>query len=253
MWIVCYNKFKLQIVYNLSTKPGGFFLIKLNGISKTYDKTEHLALSDVNLEIGKGEFVFIVGKSGAGKSTFMKMLLKELDPSTGELYVNGQDITKIKKNHIPLYRRKLGVVFQDFRLLIDKTVYENIAFAMEIVESNGADIKKRVPEALELVGLSHRANYFPDQLSGGEQQRVAIARAIINKPTLILCDEPTGNLDPATSTGIMELLKNINCKGTTIIMATHDKDMVDLMQMRVIVLDAGQIVSDKKGGYHCED
>lgn len=229
-----------------------FFLIKLKSISKIYDNTKHLAVSDINIEISKGEFVFIVGKSGAGKSTFMRMLLKELDPSSGELYIDGQDITKIKKRHLPFYRRKLGVVFQDYKLLVDKTVYENVAFAMEIVESSNADIKKRVPEALKLVGLSERAHYFPDQLSGGEQQRVAIARAIINRPKIIICDEPTGNLDPKTSIGIIELLRDINCKGTTVIMATHDKDIVDLMQMRVVSLDGGKIASDKKGGYVCE-
>ncbi|MPW25895.1 cell division ATP-binding protein FtsE [Alkalibaculum sp. M08DMB] len=228
-------------------------MIKLNGVCKTYDKTEHLALSDIDICISKGEFVFIVGKSGAGKSTFMKLILKELEPSTGEIHVDDQDITKIKRRHIPFYRRKLGIVFQDFRLLSDKTVYENIAFAMEIVETSTAVIKESVPNALKLVGLSHRAHYFPDQLSGGEQQRVAIARAIINNPYLIICDEPTGNLDPKTSIGIMNLLKDINAKGTTVIMATHDKDIVDLMQMRVIALHGGKIVSDKKGGYHSED
>jgi len=227
-------------------------LIKLKNISKIYDNTKHLAVSDINIEISKGEFVFIVGKSGAGKSTFMRMLLKELDPSSGEIYIDGQDVTKIKKRHLPFYRRKLGVVFQDYKLLVDKTVYENVAFAMEIVENSNADIKNRVPEALKLVGLSERAHYFPDQLSGGEQQRVAIARAIINRPKIIICDEPTGNLDPKTSIGIIELLRDINCRGTTVIMATHDKDIVDLMQMRVVSLDGGKIASDKKGGYNCE-
>ncbi len=227
-------------------------MIKLKNISKIYDNTKHLAVSDINIEISKGEFVFIVGKSGAGKSTFMRMLLKELDPSSGEIYIDGQDVTKIKKRHLPFYRRKLGVVFQDYKLLVDKTVYENVAFAMEIVENSNADIKNRVPEALKLVGLSERAHYFPDQLSGGEQQRVAIARAIINRPKIIICDEPTGNLDPKTSIGIIELLRDINCRGTTVIMATHDKDIVDLMQMRVVSLDGGKIASDKKGGYNCE-
>lgn len=246
-------KFRLQIVYNLGSIHGGFYLIKLNNVSKMYDKTKHLALSDISIHINKGEFVFIVGKSGAGKSTFMKMLLKELEPSSGEICIDGKDVTKIKKRHIPFYRRKLGVVFQDYRLLTNKTVYENIAFAMEIVEKSRIDIKERVPEALKLVGLSQRGHYFPDQLSGGEQQRVAIARAIINKPSIIICDEPTGNLDPKTSIGIIKLLRDINCMGTTVVMATHDKDIVDMMQMRVISLDGGKIVSDKKGGYHCED
>lgn len=228
-------------------------MIKFENISKTYDKTKHLALSDINVQIDDGEFIFIVGKSGAGKSTFIKLLLKELEPTTGQIFIDNEDITKLKKRQAPYLRRKIGVVYQDYRLLSEKTVYENIAFAMEIIEKNKVEIKKQVPEVLKLVGLSHRANYFPEQLSGGEQQRVAIARAIINQPSIIICDEPTGNLDPNTSVGIMNILKTINSTGTTILMATHDKDIVDLMQTRVISLHGGKIVSDMKGGYHCED
>ncbi|MFZ7131629.1 MAG: cell division ATP-binding protein FtsE [Eubacteriales bacterium] len=229
-------------------------MINFNNINKIYDKTNHLALSNINIQIKKGEFVFIVGKSGAGKTTFMKMVLKELDPTSGSIYVDNQNITKIKNKEIPYYRRKLGVVFQDFRLLTDKTVYENVAFAMEIVEKSRSEIDGRVPDALKQVGLSHRAHYYPDQLSGGEQQRVSLARAIINNPRLIICDEPTGNLDPKTSMGIMTLLEDINNKnGTTVIMATHDKDIVDELQKRVITLHGGKVVGDQKGGYHGEN
>ncbi len=228
-------------------------MITFENVNKTYDKTKHLALSDVNLNICKGDFVFVVGKSGAGKTTLIKMMLKELDPSEGKIFVDGEDITGIKRRKIPFYRRKVGVVFQDYRLLSDKTVYENVAYAMEIIEKKHKDIKEKVPEALKMVGLSHREKYYPDQLSGGEQQRVSIARAIINDPKIIICDEPTGNLDPKTSVGIMKLLKDINDRGTTIIMATHDREIVNRMQSRVITLHGGKVIGDKKGGYDCED
>ena len=228
-------------------------MIELKNVSITYDKTKHLALTDVSLEINTGEFVFVVGKSGAGKSTFIKLLLKELEPSLGEIKIDGRNITQIKKREIPYYRRKLGIVFQEFRLLSEKTVYGNIAFAMEIIEKPPSEIRERVNEVLELVGLSHRADYFPDQLSGGEQQRVGIARAIVNKPDFIICDEPTGNLDPNTSKDIISILENINNQGTTIIMATHDKEIVNHMQKRVIALSGGQIIKDGRGGYPNED
>ena len=228
-------------------------MIELKDVSVTYDKTKHIALSDVNLEIGTGEFVFVVGKSGAGKSTFIKLLLKELEPSLGQIKIDSRNITQMKKRDIPYYRRKLGIVFQDFRLLSEKTVYGNVAFAMEIVEKSPSEIKDRVNEVLELVGLSHRADYFPDQLSGGEQQRVGIARAIVNKPDFIICDEPTGNLDPNTSKDIMNILENINNQDTTIIMATHDKEIVNYMQKRVIALSGGKIIKDGRGGYPNED
>lgn len=228
-------------------------MIRFEHVNKIYDKTQHLALSDVTLQITPGDFVFIVGKSGAGKSTMIKMILKELDPSEGKIYIENKDITRLKKREVPFYRRQLGVVFQDFRLLSDKTVYENVAYAMEIVESGTKEIRGKVPEVLNMVGLGHRMRYYPDQLSGGEQQRVSIARAIVNDPKIIICDEPTGNLDPRTSLGIMKLLRSINDRGTTIIMATHDRDIVDVMQARVITLHGGKVVSDKKGGYDSED
>lgn len=228
-------------------------MIYFKDINMIYDKTKHLALDNISLKIDRGEFVFIVGKSGAGKTTFMKMILKELEPTSGELYIANQNITRIKNREIPYYRRKLGVVFQDFRLLTNKTVYENIAFAMEILGKGKNEIENKVPEALKEVGLSHRSKYFPDQLSGGEQQRVSIARAIINDPKLVICDEPTGNLDPQTSMGIMGILEKINNNGTTIVMATHDKDIVDQLQKRVITLQGGKIVRDQKGGYNHED
>lgn len=230
-----------------------FYLIELKDVSVTYDKTKHLALSDVDLEINTGEFVFVVGKSGAGKSTFIKLLLKELEPSLGQIIIDGQNIIQMKKREIPYYRRKLGIVFQDFRLLSEKTVYGNVAFAMEIVGKGPSEVKERVNEVLGLVGLSDRAHYFPDQLSGGEQQRVGIARAIVNKPDLIICDEPTGNLDPNTSKDIMKILENINNQGTTIIIATHDKEIVNDMQKRVIALSGGKIIKDGRGGYPNED
>lgn len=230
-----------------------FYLIELKDVSVTYDKTKHLALSDVDLEINTGEFVFVVGKSGAGKSTFIKLLLKELEPSLGQIIIDGRNIIQMKKREIPYYRRKLGIVFQDFRLLSEKTVYGNVAFAMEIVGKGPSEVKERVNEVLGLVGLSDRAHYFPDQLSGGEQQRVGIARAIVNKPDLIICDEPTGNLDPNTSKDIMKILENINNQGTTIIIATHDKEIVNDMQKRVIALSGGKIIKDGRGGYPNED
>lgn len=228
-------------------------MIRFEHVNKIYDKTQHLALKDVTLQFTPGDFVFIVGKSGAGKSTLIKMILKELDPTDGKIYIENRNITRLKKRQVPMYRRQLGVVFQDFRLLTDKTVYENVAYAMEIVESKSKEIRKKVPEVLQLVGLGHRMLYYPEQLSGGEQQRVAIARAIVNDPKIIICDEPTGNLDPRTSLGIMKLLRSINEKGTTIIMATHDRDIVDMMQARVVTLHGGQVVGDKKGGYDHED
>ncbi|NTW71942.1 MAG: cell division ATP-binding protein FtsE [Eubacteriaceae bacterium] len=228
-------------------------MIRFENVNKTYDKTLHEALSEVNINICEGDFVFVVGKSGAGKTTLIKMILKELEPTDGRILIDQQDITQLKRRKLPYYRRKIGVVFQDFRLLPEKTVYENIAYAMEIVEKKSKEIKERVPQALKLVGLNHRGHYYPEQLSGGEQQRVSIARAIINNPKIIICDEPTGNLDPKTSIGIMKLLKDINESGTTIIMATHDRDIVDRMQARVITLAGGKVISDKKGGYDCED
>ncbi|MEG0129087.1 cell division ATP-binding protein FtsE, partial [Clostridium sp.] len=214
----------------------------------------HIALSNINIDIEKGEFVFLVGPSGAGKSTFIKLLLKEVDITSGQIVVNNKEVNKLKRNDIPFYRRSIGMVFQDFRLLPDKTVYENVAFAMRIVEANPKEIKKRIPQVLSLVGLSGKANQYPNQLSGGEQQRIALARALANNPKLLICDEPTGNLDPETSWEIMDLLMEINKSGTTILMATHAKDIVDRMKKRVIAIEKGVVVRDQQRGvYGYED
>lgn len=228
-------------------------MIEVKKVSKVY-RNNHIALSDVSIKIEKGEFIFLVGPSGAGKSTFIKLLMKEVEPTSGSINVNGLDITKLKRKEIPFYRRSIGVVFQDFRLLPDKTVSENIAFAMEIVEANHKDIKKRVPQMLTLVGLASKGSAYPHQLSGGEQQRVALARALVNNPALLICDEPTGNLDPDTAWGIMELLDDINKGGTTVLMATHAKDVVDRMKKRVVAIEKGVIVRDQQRGvYGYED
>ncbi|MGO1470863.1 MAG: cell division ATP-binding protein FtsE [Tissierella sp.] len=226
-------------------------MIKLIGIEKIYEGGVK-ALSDINLQIRKGEFVYIVGSSGAGKSTLIKLILKEEDPSSGEIYLNGNDITDVNNRRIPYIRRSIGVVFQDFRLLHNKTVYENVAFAMEILGEDSKLIRKRVPEVLRRVGLNRKASRFPDQLSGGEQQRVSIARAIVNNPPVLMADEPTGNVDPENALGIMELLDDINSRGTTIIMATHAKDIVDKLRRRVIELSKGIIIRDEKRGRYDE-
>lgn len=206
------------------------------------------ALKDANIEIGKGEFVFIVGSSGAGKSTFIKLLLKEQEPSSGSIIIDGREITSLSKRKIPMLRRNMGVVFQDFRLLPNKTVYENVAFAMEITGHSGKEIRRKVPFVLGMVGLSSKSKSYPGELSGGEQQRVSIARAIINQPALLIADEPTGNLDPQNSWEIMRLLKDINRRGTTVLIATHAKELVDEMRQRVIELDGGRIVRDEERG-----
>jgi len=213
-----------------------------------------LALSKVNIKINKGDFVFIVGQSGSGKTTFIKLLLKEEDPTEGSIFVNGYEISSMKRKDIPYLRRSLGVVFQDFRLLPDKSVYDNVAFAMRITEALPKEIRRQVPMALGLVGLSRKADALPGQLSGGEQQRIALARAIVNNPSLLIADEPTGNLDPDTSWDIMKLLIEINHRGTTVIIATHEKSIVDSLKKRVIAIDKGIIVRDQqKGTYENED
>lgn len=224
-------------------------MIKFSGVSKTY-KNGVIALSNVNFNIESGEFVFIVGPSGAGKSTLLKLLLKEENPTTGNIIINKKDITKLKKREIPYLRRSMGVVFQDFRLLPNKTVYENVAFAMEIVEASSKDIRRRVPMVLSLVGLSDKAFNYPQQLSGGEQQRVSLARAIVNEPSILIADEPTGNLDPDTSWEIVKLISEINKRGTTVVMATHAKDIVDAMKKRVIALEKGNVVRDELRGVY---
>lgn len=227
-------------------------MIKIDNVTKVYDNGA-IAIKDISLNINKGEFVFIIGSSGSGKSTFMKMLLKEIEPTKGSIKIDGIDINNIKRKEIPYLRRKIGVVFQDFRLLSSKTVYENIAFAMEVTETSPRNIRRNVPAILAMVGLSSKAKFYPNELSGGEQQRVALARAIINKPPILLADEPTGNLDPETAWEIMELLKEINNRGTTVVIATHAKDIVDEMKKRVITLQKGVILNDRQGGYDYED
>lgn len=228
-------------------------MIEIKNVSKVY-KNNVIALSNVNISINKGEFIFLVGPSGAGKSTFIKLLLREIEPTSGEIYVNNIDINKLKRRQVPYYRRNIGVVFQDFRLLNDKTVYENVAFAMRIVGASSREIKKRVPQILSQVGLSNKLSSYPHQLSGGEQQRVVLARALVNNPVLLICDEPTGNLDPETANGIMELLNDINKSGTTILMATHARDLVDRMKKRVVAIEKGVIVRDQlRGVYGYED
>ncbi len=211
------------------------------------------ALFDVNLNINRGEFVFLVGASGAGKSTFIKLLLKEIELTSGIIIVSDKDISKIKHRKIPFYRREIGMVFQDFRLIQELNVYENIAFAMRVTEAHHRDIRKKVPLVMALVGLSNKAKSFPNELSGGEQQRVALARAIINNPKLLIADEPTGNLDPETSTGIMEVLSDINYAGTTVLMATHAKDIVDSMKKRVIALEKGILIRDEEKGRYVDE
>ena len=222
-------------------------MIEFNHVNKVYDNGS-VALEDVTVHVDKGEFVLICGASGAGKSTFIKLLSHEVVPDSGTVIVNDIDVTRLKKSKIPHLRRRIGVVFQDFRLLPNKTVFENIAFALEVIEEKRSVIRRRVEEVLELVGLAHKANDLPEDLSGGEQQRVAIARAIVNKPLVLTADEPTGNLDPNTSRDIMELFKAINNSGTTIVMVTHDMQMVQYLDKRVIALDAGRVVSDRLRG-----
>lgn len=208
------------------------------------------ALDDVSLDIYPGEFVFVVGHSGSGKSSLLRLITRELRASSGKVIVAGQDLTKMRNRKVPYLRRQIGTVYQDFKLLPDKTVYENVAFALECIGKPKSVINAQVPEVLRLVGLGERMKHFPDQLSGGEQQRVSVARAMVNRPPLLVCDEPTGNLDPAISLGIMKLLDRINRAGTTVIMATHDREMVDSMRRRVIALEAGHIVRDQeRGGY----
>jgi len=210
------------------------------------------ALKSINLAVERGEFVFLVGESGAGKSTLIRLLCREFLPTEGIIRVQGRDIARLKRREVPFFRRNIGVVFQDFRLLENRTVYENVAFAMQVVGSAGREMRRRVPDALQLVGLAAKAKMKPPELSGGEQQRVCLARAIVNQPSLIIADEPTGNLDPKTSMGIMDVLKAINIRGTTVIMASHDKEIVDAMRQRVLVLDGGKVVRDERRGVYCQ-
>ena len=224
-------------------------MIKCEHVTKTYKDTV-IALDDCNLEIGKGEFCFLVGPTGSGKSTLLRLLLKEEEPSRGEIYVAGKNIGKLSPWKVPFLRRNVGTVFQDFKLLPDKTVFGNVAFALEVIGKPKHVIDQRVPEMVEIVGLGAKLGNYPDELSGGEQQRVAIARAFVNRPLIMLADEPTGNLDPATSVEIMKLLDRINRIGTTVIMATHDNAIVDAMRRRVIELENGKVVRDQDRGVY---
>ena len=224
-------------------------MIRFINVSKEY-KNGVKALSNVSLSIKKGEFVFLVGSSGAGKSTLIKLILKEEEPTEGKIYLNDKDITKVKNRRIPYIRRNVGVVFQDFRLLPNKTVYENVAFAMEIIGAHPKEIRRNVPMVLSMVDLSKKAHCYPDELSGGEHQRVAISRAIVNNPPMLIADEPTGNLDPETAWDIMKVLRDINRRGTTILMATHAKNIVDIMKKRVIAIDAGKVIRDEEKGVY---
>ncbi len=224
-------------------------MIRLSDVVKEYESGT-TALKGISLRIEDGEFVFLVGPSGSGKSTIIKLLTGEITPTAGQIAVNGFSLTNIAERQIPLLRRSVGVIFQDFRLIEKKTVYENLSFAMRAVGSSPREIKKRIPYVLELVGLEEKTDRYPNELSGGEQQRVAIARALINNPSTIIADEPTGNLDPAISLGIMKLLERINRTGTTVIVATHDREMVDSMHRRVIALEGGHVIRDQeRGGY----
>ncbi|EAX46856.1 cell division ATP-binding protein FtsE [Thermosinus carboxydivorans Nor1] len=228
-------------------------MIQMTDVSKIYSNGS-VALSNISVHIDKGEFVFIVGPSGAGKSTLIKLLFREELPTSGHLVVNGWNVGQMRPSEVPYLRRSLGIVFQDFRLLPNKTVYENVAFAMEVIEAPRREIQKRVHTVLDLVGLRSKARAYPAHLSGGEQQRVAIARAIVNKPLVVIADEPTGNLDPDTSWEIMKIFDRINKDGTTIVMVTHDQPMVDAMRKRVIAIEKGRIVRDQaRGVYGYED
>jgi cell division transport system ATP-binding protein len=227
-------------------------MIVFEAVTKVYEP-DVLALRDVSFVIEKGEFVFVVGASGSGKSTLVRLLLKELEPTRGRILVGGRDLARLKRSRVPLLRRNLGCVFQDFKLLPNRTAAENVAYALKVQGDRPEAIRKKVPEVLSLVGLSHKATSLPDELSGGEQQRVSIARAVVNHPPLLICDEPTGNLDPDTSVGIMQLLYRINRAGTTVLMVTHDREMVDKMRKRVIALDEGRLARDeRRGGYTTE-
>ncbi len=230
----------------------GLPIIALDHVSKQYS-TGVDALNDLSIRIPKGEFVFVTGRSGSGKSTLIKLLLKELDPTEGKLYVGGRQVTSLTRKQVPRYRRNIGVVFQDFRLLKDRTVFENVAFAQQILGVKKRDMIKNVNTMLAVVGLSDKADAYPNQLSGGEQQRVAIARALVNRPTILLADEPTGNLDPQNSWEIMQLLEEVNKMGTTVLVVTHNNDVVDVMRKRVITLQDGSVINDEqKGGYQYE-
>lgn len=225
-------------------------MIRLEGVSKLYRNQSHPAVEDITLDIEKGEFVFLVGSSGSGKSTLLRLMLKEERPTRGTIHVAGKDLNRLPTWKVPALRRGIGTVFQDFRLLPNKTVEQNIAFALEVIGRPKSEVASEVPKVIDLVGLAGKEKRFPDELAGGEQQRVAVARAFVNRPALLLADEPTGNLDPATSVGIMKLLDRINRTGTTVVMATHDANIVDQMRKRVVQLQHGQMVRDQARGVY---
>lgn len=229
-------------------------MIQMYGVSKTYvGEVKVEALKDINLHIKKGEFVFMVGPSGAGKSSLTKLIIREELPTKGQIMVDSKSLLRMREREIPYFRRKIGFIFQDFRLLMERTVYENVAFAMEAIEMSRGEVKDRVPAVLEMVGLKDKLQAYPHQLSGGQQQRVCIARAVVNDPRIIIADEPTGNLDPDTSWEVMNILMAINKRGTTVVVATHDRDMVDRMKRRVVALSSGRIIRDEeRGGYNRE-
>jgi cell division transport system ATP-binding protein len=231
--------------------PPGAPMIVFEAVTKIYDPNI-VALRDASFVIEKGEFVFLVGPSGSGKSTIMRLLLKELEPTGGRIIVGGRELARLKNSKVPMLRRNIGCVFQDFKLLTNRTASENVAYALKVQGESKRDIRAKVPEVLALVGLSGKTASYPDELSGGEQQRVSIARAFVNHPPLLICDEPTGNLDPDTSVGIMQLLYRINRTGTTVVMATHDREMVDKMRKRVIALDNGTVIRDERRGSYAE-
>lgn len=222
-------------------------MIVFRNVTKNYGRNTGLTRASVHIK--RGDFVFLVGPSGAGKTTFIRLILKEIEPDSGSIYVNDKDVTCLSRREIPKLRQKLGMVFQDFRLLDKKTVYENVAFAMEVVHKSKKEIKERVPAVLELVGIADKADRYPHELSAGEQQRVGIARAIVNRPSVLIADEPTGNLDPKTAMEIMGILEQVNVRGTTIVMVTHAKDIVDRMNKRVVAIEGGRIVRDELGSY----
>ena len=236
----------------IETEPSGSTMIVFEDVQKVYEPNV-VALEGVSFTIDKGEFVFVVGASGSGKSTVIRLILKELEPTRGRILVGGRDLGRLKRSKVPLLRRNVGCVFQDFKLLPNRTAAENIGYALRVQGQSSAQVRKKVPEVLNMVGLAHKMNSRPEELSGGEQQRVSIARAFVNHPPLLVCDEPTGNLDPDTSVGIMQLLYRINRTGTTILMVTHDREMVDKMRKRVIALEEGKLVRDeRRGGYGAE-
>jgi cell division transport system ATP-binding protein len=227
-------------------------MIVFESVTKIYEPNV-AALSDVSFVIDKGEFVFVVGASGSGKSTVVRLLLKELEPTSGRIYVAGRDLGRLRGSKVPQLRRNVGCVFQDFKLLPNRTAAENVAYALKVQGEGATSIRRKVPEVLNLVGLAHKMSSLPDELSGGEQQRVSIARAFVNHPPLLVCDEPTGNLDPDTSVGIMQLLYRINRSGTTVLMVTHDREMVDKMRRRVIALEDGRLARDERRGGYAEE